>query len=116
MQADDLNWIGFSDWVGGAEKSHLLRTPLREALAVSKFDYFDSNTVLVSANGGSIYLSANKHIKFCAKMAAHIKDGCAYIAFKKKIEFKKALKSEAFTQVYFTYPLMLNNLFWSAFH
>ena len=63
--------LGFSDWIGGAEKSRLLHT-LREALAVSKFDYFDSNTILVSANGDPIYLSANKHIKFCAKMAAHI--------------------------------------------
>ena len=29
MRADDPNWIGFSDWIGGAEKSRLLCRLLR---------------------------------------------------------------------------------------
>ena len=31
MRADDPNWIGFSDWIGGAEESRLLCRLLREA-------------------------------------------------------------------------------------
>ena len=69
MRANDPNWIGFSDWIGGAEKSSLLR---REAPAVSKFDHFHSNTVVDSSNRDPIHLSADNHTKFGEKMAEHI--------------------------------------------
>ena len=72
MRADDPNWIGFSDWIGGAEKSRLLCRLLRESQGVSKFDHFDSNTVVVSSNRDPIHLSADNHIKFGEKMAEHI--------------------------------------------
>ena len=72
MRADDPNWIGFSDWIGGAEKSRLLCRLLREAQGVSKFDHFDSNTIVVSSNRDPIHLSADNHIKFGEKMAEHI--------------------------------------------
>ena len=72
MRADDPNWIGFSDWIGGAKESRLLCKLLREAQGVSKFDHFDSNTVVVSSNRGPIHLSADNYIKFGEKMAEHI--------------------------------------------
>ena len=72
MRADYPNWIGFSEQIRGAEKSRVLRRLLRDASAISKFDHFDSNTVVVSSDTDPIHLSADNYIKFGEKMAEHI--------------------------------------------
>ena len=72
MRAEDPNWVGFSDWIGGAEKSRALRRLLIEATATSKFDYFDSNKVVASSDRDPIHLSAENHQKFGEEIAKHI--------------------------------------------
>ena len=45
MRAEDPNWVGFFEWIGGAEKSRALRRLLIKATATSKF-YFLTQTCL----------------------------------------------------------------------
>jgi lysophospholipase L1-like esterase len=72
IRAGDPNWIGFSDWVGGAEKSRALRRLLIDASAINKFDYFDSNTVVVPSDRDPIHLSADNHHRLGEEMAKYI--------------------------------------------
>ena len=71
-RANDPDWVGFSDWIGGADKSRELRRLLNESSARSKFDYFDSNEVVISSDRDPIHLSAENHHKLGEEMAKHI--------------------------------------------
>ena len=72
MRAEDPTWVGFSDWIGGAEKSRALRRLLKEATATSKFYFFDSNMFVASSDRDPIHLSAENHHKFGEQIAKHI--------------------------------------------
>ena len=72
MRVEDPNWVGFSDWIGSAEKSRDLRRLLTEAAATSKFYFFDSNMFVASSDRDPIHLSAENHHKFGEEMAKHI--------------------------------------------
>ena len=72
MRAEETNWVGFFEWIGGAEKSRALRRLLIKATATSKFYFFDSNMFIASADRDPIHLSGENHHKFGEEMAKHI--------------------------------------------
>ena len=71
-QANNPNWTGYSDWMGGAEKSRALPTLLKHSLGLGNFDYFDSNTIVTSSDKDPIHLSAENHYKLGEELAKHI--------------------------------------------
>ena len=71
-KVEDPNWIGYSDWIGGAEKSRALPSLLERAVNLSNFDYFDSNMIVSSSHIDPIHLSAENHHKLGEGLARHI--------------------------------------------